>query len=514
MILFFFFIWLISAFLLHYLFKKIQTKPPLHLPPSPPSLPFIGHLHLLSPVVTKCFPYLSSKYGPLLYLRLGSRRLLLVSSPSHAAEIFKNNDLAFAERPKSPFCDKLSLFGEFSFLASPYGDYWKFIKKLSATELLGARQVGRFNALRHEELGRFLNRMVQKANKNESVNLGNELMKLTNNIICRMVMSTRCSNEEDEAEKCREMILGCVELVGKIGIATMLGPFKKLGFWFSGRQVNDVTTNFEELLDKILNDHEEKAKKLDGGEGEENDFMDILLQVEQDKDAEFKISKHHIKSFIMDLFLGGTNTSAVTMQWIMAELINHPNAFNNLRHEIDSVVDKNRLITESDLPNLPYLRAVVKETLRLYPPIPAIPRECREDCKIGGFDVPKETIAIIDAYSIMRDPNLWDNPNEFRPERFMKPDDDDDKKNKQNLGFIPFGGGRRMCPASNFALNIIHLSIASMVQCFDFRLLGDEEREGSKVQVNMEAKAGLVMSLATPLLCVPVVHLKGPFGVN
>ncbi|KAF2293625.1 hypothetical protein GH714_003491 [Hevea brasiliensis] len=393
------FLWLLSRLLLQHLFKKPTTKPNLHLPPSPPALPFIGHVHLLSPVVSKCFHYLSSKHGPLLYLRLGSRPLLLVSSASYAAEIFKTNDLAFSAKPKTPFDDGL-LFGNAGFITAPYGDYWRFMKKLCVTELLGASQLERSRGVRREELRRFLHNLVEKASKNESVDVGQELMKLTNNTICRMVMSTRCSEEDDEAQTCRELLEESVALAGKLVIATMLGPLKRLGYWVNRKQIEDVPRRFNELLEKILKEHEERAKR-ESGERKDKDLMDILLTVYQDENAEFRISRSQMKAFFL---------------WLMAELINHPNIFKKLREEIESVVGANRLVHDSDIPNLHYLQAVVKETLRLYPLLPAIPRECREDCKIGGFDIPKETAVMINAYSIMRDPELWDNPNEFYPE--------------------------------------------------------------------------------------------------
>jgi cytochrome P450 len=117
--------------------------------------------------------------------------------------------------------------------------------------------------------------------------------------------------------------------------------------------------------------------------------------------------------------VGGTGTLAEAIIWVMAELINHPNVFQKLREEIRSVVGSTRLVEESDVASLPYLQAVVKETLRLYPPLPVTTRECRQSCQIGGFDIPKKTAVAINLYAIMRDPELWDNPNEFLPERFL-----------------------------------------------------------------------------------------------
>ncbi|KAF2319437.1 hypothetical protein GH714_015832 [Hevea brasiliensis] len=340
--------------------------------------------------------------------------------------------------------------------------------------------------------------MVEKACKNENVDLENELMKLMNNIICRMVMSTRCSEEEDEAQRCKELVEGSMELAGKMALAYFLGPLKKVSCWVFRKQLKEIPRQIDELLEKILKEHEERAKR-DGGEGEGKDLMDILLKVYQDKDAEFQISRNHMKAFFVDLFIAGTHTSADSTHWVMALLINHPNVFNKLRGEIESVVGKNRLVEESDIPNLHYLQAIVKETLRLYPLGPFIPRVSCEDCKIGGFDIPKETLVLINLYSIMRDPELWDNPDEFKPERFLVSHKETNRQNHL-LGYVPFGGGRRMCPGSHLALTIIHITVASMVQCFDWKVPG-EDGDGDGGKVNMEAKSGVIMSMAHPIVC-------------
>jgi cytochrome P450 len=115
----------------------------------------------------------------------------------------------------------------------------------------------------------------------------------------------------------------------------------------------------------------------------------------------------------------GLPQGRLCMQWTLVELINHPNIFNKVREEIKSLVGSVRLVEESDVSSLPYLQAVVKEALRLHPPLPVIVRECREACKIKDFEIPKKTMLAINVYAIMRDANIWDYPNDFRPERFL-----------------------------------------------------------------------------------------------
>lgn len=183
----------IIAYIIIFFFTTTTTATTvLRLPASPPSLPLIGHLHLLTPSLYKSFQSISSKHGPLLNLRLGpSRHLLLVSSASSAASIFKTNDLAFSSRPAFAFADRLP-YGTSGFITAPYGPYWRFMKKLCVTELLSGRQLERTKSIRRVEIELSVKRVLENAGGAAAVDLGAELMKLTNNVTCRMVMSTRC----------------------------------------------------------------------------------------------------------------------------------------------------------------------------------------------------------------------------------------------------------------------------------------------------------------------------------
>jgi cytochrome P450 len=482
----------LSTLLLKPLFKKPSKT--LRLPPSPPALPVIGHLHLLGPSLFKSLHNLSTKYGPLLYLRLGASRCLIVSTASMAVEIYKTNDIAFANRPSFAFSDSLP-YGNYGFITAPYGDYWRFIKKLSMTEFLSARQVEQSRAVRHEEIVSFLLEALESAKKQQAFDVGAELMKLANNSTCRLMMSIRCSEERDEAERIRKLVKESIEVSAKVMLGDVLGPLRILTFWLYGRKAIDLTLSYDEILERVLQQHEESPQK------ENEDLMDMLLKVYQDDKAEFKITRTHLKAFLLDLFIGGTSTSAEAMQWTIAELINHPDVFNKVREEIKYVVGSTRLVEDSDVPNLPYLQAVVKEAIRLHPPAPVVIKECLQDCKIKDFDILEKTMVAINLYTIMRDAKIWDYPNDFRPERFMI-----SSKEKDGMEYIPFGAGRRGCPGSKLALSLIHTTIATMVQCFDWKVGG----EGDHAKVNMQVGPGISMPMAQPLICLPVVHFN-PF---
>ncbi|RID63690.1 hypothetical protein BRARA_E02674 [Brassica rapa] len=336
------FFWLLC----YYLFFK-RPKDGFDLPPSPPSLPIIGHLHLLLSILPhKAFQKISSRYGPLLQLRIFKVPLCLVSSASVAYEIFKTHDV-------------------------------NFMKKLLVMNLFGTPAQVRSRGIRADELEQFYARLMDKARKKESVEMGKEAMVLTNSW----------------AEKVRESVTKTMGLLKKVLISNMLGkPLKKLGISLFEKEIRRVSSRFDELLERHLRQHEEKPEKH-----QNTDMMDVLLAASRDENADYKITRNHIKLLLVELFLGGTDSAAKLIQWAMAEIINNPNVLERLRQEMDSVVGKTRLIQETDLPRLPYLQAVVKETLRLHPPAPILVRMFEEECKVRGFRIPEKTTLVVNA---------------------------------------------------------------------------------------------------------------------
>lgn len=180
----------------------------------------------------------------------------------------------------------------------------------------------------------------------------------------------------------------------------------------------------------------------------------------------------------------------MTLVWALSLVLNHNNVLKKIQDELDFHVGKERLVNESDIPNLVYLQAVVKETLRLYPAGPLFgPREFTEDCTIGGYHVPRGTRLITNLWKIQTDPRIWSDPMEFKPERFLTTHKDVDVKGK-HFELIPFGGGRRSCPGITFGLQMTQLVLAALFQAFDVSTDGP---------VDMAASFGLTNVKSTPL---------------
>ncbi|XP_073002717.1 cytochrome P450 93A2-like isoform X2 [Typha latifolia] len=494
---------LLSIFLIrHFFFSNSPTG--LRLLPSPFSLPILGHLHLLGPIPHQALYKLSLRHGPLLHLRLGSVPCVVACSADTARLFLKDHDAIFSDRPESAAV-KYLLFNSSSFAFAPYGPYWRFIKKLFMTDLLGNRALGQLKHVRQEELHRLVNHISSMAEQGRAFHVGGEIMKHANNIVSTMALSMRCSENDKDAETVRHVVKEVAELTGKFNLGDYIGVFEKLDLQGFKKRFEVTRKSFDELMERILKKKEEerRTKKemgLIGGDGERvKDFLDILLDIYEDKESEIRLTMDNIKAFIQDIFIAGSDTSGITIEWALAELINHPSVLHKAVAEIDTVVGKNRLVDESDISNLPYLQAIVKETLRLHPTVPLIPRMSTEDCTVGGYDIPAKTKLFINVWAINRDPNDWKDPLRFYPERFIEGEQQATDIKGQHFHMLPFGSGRRSCPGASLALLIIHPTLATMIQCFDWKVNGP---------IDMVEGPGITLPRAQPLVCSPVCRLN------
>ncbi|CAN1303637.1 Cytochrome P450 93A3 [Linum perenne] len=462
-------------------------------------------MHHLSPSLCHSLHKLSTLHGPLVYFRIGSKSCILASTPELAKEILKTHEPIFLNRPKISNLHYLT-YGGADFATIYYGPYWKFMKQMVMNQILGTRTLDRFLPVRVEELNRFLNRALQKSKSGELMDVGGELIRLTNNVISRMM-------DEEEAEEVRELVKEMSVLGRQFNLSDTFWFVKMIGWDVQGfeKRLKDVRDRYDVMMERIIEEHQELSRKMkiEGNDFEQNkdvlhmllDIYEVLLDISEDESSEIRLSRENIKAFILDIFAAGTDTSAITTEWALAELINHLDILTKLQQEIDSVVGKSRMVQELDIPNLPYLQAVVKETLRLHPTGPLIVRESTEDCEIQGYNISARTRLFVNVWAIGRDPNHWEEPLEFRPERFIDGKGSHVEVRGQHFEMLPFGSGKRGCPGTTLALHMVQTTLAVMVQCFEWKVDGD---------VDMEEGVGLTLPRANPLVCVPVARLH-PF---
>ncbi|XP_054785863.1 cytochrome P450 93A3-like [Prosopis cineraria] len=498
---------LVSLTLVRAIFTRIQRN--LNRPPSPLALPIIGHLHLLAPIPHQALRTLSQRYGPIIQLFLGSVPCVVASTPETATEFLRTHEASFSNRPQNTSVDFLT-YGSQDFSFAPYGPYWKFMKKLCMSELLGGRTLDQLLPVRRQETVRFVRLLLDRAERGQTVDVGGELLTVSNNIVSRMLMGQTCSEDDVEAQEIRQLVRDTAELTGLFNVSDFIWFCKNWDLQGIKKKAKALRDRFDTLMDRVIAEHRKERRKMKevGEVYQAKDLLHILLDIYEDESSEIKLNMENIKAFILDIFMAGTDTSALTTEWGLAELINHPSVMEKAREEMDSVIGRNRIVEESDIPNLPYLQAIVKETLRIHPTGPLVVRESSERCNVGGFEIPAKTQLFVNVWAIGRDPNHWEKPEEFRPERFMVSEEGRGKKQidvrGQHFELIPFGSGRRGCPGTSLALQVVQTNLGAMIQCFEWKV------EGEKANVDMEEKAGLTLSRAHPLLCVPSPRLT-PF---
>ncbi|EOA22294.1 hypothetical protein CARUB_v10002893mg [Capsella rubella] len=473
----------ITIFLLRRLFSSSSRRD--GLPPGPRGLPILGHMHLLRSSLPRSLQALAQTYGPLMTIRIGSLRVLVVSDSDTAKQILKTHDPDFASKfvfgPR-----QFNVYKGSEFFNAPYGPYWRFMKKLCMTKLFAGYQLDRFVDIREEETLTLLRSLVERSKNKEACNLGLEFTALTTKILSKMVMGKRCSQNSNLPIEIRKIVSDIMACATRFGFMELFGPLRDLDVFGNGKKLRSSIWRYDELVEKILKEYEtEKSKDK---EVKDKDIVDILLDTYNDPKAELKLTMNQIKFFILELFMASLDTTSAALQWTMTELINNPDIFTKIRDEIRSALGTTyRLIKESDLQKLPYLQAAIKETLRLHPVGPLLRRESNTDMKINGYDVKSGTKIFINAYGIMRDPTTYKDPDKFIPERFLVVEENIERKmgyyqqymlelKGQDVNYLAFGSGRRGCLGASHASLVLSLTIASLVQCFNWTVKGDKDK--------------------------------------
>ncbi|KAK6246566.1 Cytochrome P450 - like 10 [Theobroma cacao] len=492
----------------------IYNKSRPKLPPGPIALPIIGHLHHLGPFLHQTFHKLSSRYGPLIYLRLGSVGCVVASNPELAEEFLKTYELTFANRKQTAAINHLTYNSSFAF--APYGPYWKFIKKLSTIELLGNRTLSQFLPVRTKELHHFMEVLLEKSKAGESVNVTQELLKLTSNIISEMMLSMKCSGSGNSADGVQTIVREVTEIFGEFSISDIIWLCKNWDLQGFRKRFEDIHRRYDALLERIIRDREEVRKSKKGrnecyqGDNvdEVKDFLDMMLDVLETDNSEMQLTRNHIKACIMDFLTAATDTAAIALEWALAELINHPDVLKIAQEEIDQVVGKSKLVEESDNPRLLYIHAIIKETFRLHPPIPMINRKSVQSCQIKGYTIPADSLLFVNIWAIGRDPNVWADPLKFQPERFLTSNEGDNNSGPIDVRglhyqLLPFGAGRGRCPGTSLAMQALPTTLAAMIQCFHWKPAATSKIGDG---VDMSERPGLTAPRAKDLECVPIAR--------
>ncbi|XP_038900544.1 cytochrome P450 81Q32-like [Benincasa hispida] len=466
-----------------------------NLPPTPLfSLPIIGHLHLVKHPIHRILHNLSKKYGDVFSLRFGSRLVVVVSSPSVVQECLTKNDIILANRPLLGTGKHLA-YNHTTMVVAPYGEHWRNLRRISALELFSTNRLNLFSGIREDEVKGLMVRLRGSSLEEFAlVEPESMFLDLMYNAIIRMVGGKKpCEEDKGNSREFREVVTKIME----VGGATNPGDFIPIWNWIDPCGLEKKIKKLGKTMDELLQDLVDGVRNE---KGEGNAMIHRLLHLQKTEPENY--SDQIIKGLIQIIFIAGIDTTAVTLEWALSHLLNNPNVLEKAKVEIDSAIGQERLITEADLPSLNYIQGIISETLRLTPAAPLLVPHCAsEDCKIGAYDVPRDTMVLINAWAIHRDPKLWENATKFKPERHTNPIGTDSYK------FLPFGLGRRACPGIGIAQRMATLTLATMIQCFEW------EREGSSL-VDMSEGEGITMPKARRLVakCKPRPIMKAIFS--
>ncbi|PRQ38932.1 putative 4-hydroxyphenylacetaldehyde oxime monooxygenase [Rosa chinensis] len=479
--------------LLLLLLRKEINKPQKHFPPSPPKLPIIGNLHQLTQSGSSLHQNLwrlSEKYGPLMLLQLGRRPTLIISSAEAAKQTLTDNDLHCCSRPYIWGSRRLT-FNYLDIAFSPYGEYWREIRKICVLEIFSAKRVQSYRSIREEEVVKMIDSISDASASSSPVNLTEKLFALMGSIIFRIVFGTSFQGHDLEHERFLRVLHDSQNMILGFSAADFFPP--GIGW----------------IIDRISGKHREfdrVSREAWEDKQEHEDTVDVLLKMikEQTGIGAAQLGHNNIKAVLLDLFLGGVENSATTIIWAMAELATNTRVMKKAQEEIRNCIGNKRKATEIDIEQLQYLKMIVKETLRLHPPGPlVVTRETMSHFKVLSYDVDPRTTIIVNDWAISRDPEFWNDPEKFIPERF---DDRSVDFKGQHFDFLPFGAGRRICPGIYMATTIMELALANLLCCFDWKVPDGMNEEDIKME---ETTHGVTNSLKNPLNLVPDM-VEGP----
>ncbi|CAN6194053.1 unnamed protein product [Urochloa humidicola] len=489
-------------------FGETRNKNQPRLPPGPWRLPVIGSLHHLffkSPLIHRALADLARRHdAPVMYLRLGELDAVVISSPDAAREVMKTRDATFATRPLSTTM-RATVAAGLGVAFPPYGERWRQLRMFSTTELLSTKRVRSFRPIREDETARLVADIAAACPPGEPVNVTERVATLVVDSSLRAIMGERFGR--------REELLECITRAVKIISGFHLGdlfPSSRLVCAIDGtvRKARDFNRKTFELVDYAIEQHRERSRRSLGASttatdlAEDEDLLGVLLRTQEEGGFGCEIDVGDIKAILVELFVAGSESTSVTIQWAMAELMRNPSVMKRAQTELHCALKNKSRVTEDDLVNLPYIKRIIKETLRLHTPGPLLlPRECQESCEILGYDVPKGTIVLVNVWSICRDPKYWEEPEVFMPDRFEEGATD---FIGTNFCYTPFGAGRRICPGIAFALANMELVLAALLFHFDWQLppgVTPSELDMAEMGISIHRKQDLYLH---PTIRVPL----------
>ncbi|RZC84743.1 hypothetical protein C5167_047526 [Papaver somniferum] len=493
------------------------TTTPL-LPEASGSWPVIGHLllfmgeHQLTHVT---LGNMADKHGPIFSVRLGSHRTLVVSSWDMVKECFTGmTDKLLSNRPVS-LATKIMMYDTESYVFAPYGKYWRELRKISTHRLLSHQQLEKSKYMRVSEVDNAFKKLHESCSNNKQggdtasattlVRMDDWLAYLTFNVIGRIVggfqsnaVTTGTTSSQEKFKLALDELSQLMAMFAVSDVVPWLGWIDRLS-GLTGKMKN-CGKKLDAIVGNAIEDHRQKnriSKENPGAvmEHKEEDFIDVCLSIMEQSQIPGNNPEISVKAMILDMLIGGSDTIKSVMIWTLSLLLNHQDVLDKATAEVDKHFRKKKKLSHNtptvdaaDIPNLIYIQAIIKESMRLYPAGNLTERMTSDDCEVGGFHIPAGTRLWVNVWKMQRDPKVWNDPLVFRPERFLNSDIDVKGKHYE---LVPFGTGRRICPGASFALEVLHLLLT--------RLILEFEMKAPDGNIDMRVRPGFFNSKVMPL---------------
>ncbi|XP_048533043.1 tyrosine N-monooxygenase-like [Triticum urartu] len=514
---------MMATLLLFFLKKNKNAAPQTgQLPPGPATLPFVGNMHQMiwnKPAVFRWIHRLLKEMNTdILCLRLGATHVIAVTSPEIACEVLRKNDEVFASRPIT-FASGSFSYGYKGSILSPHGEQWKKMRRVLASEVLAPSMEQKVQHIREEEydhLVRYINK-TSCCSSEAIVDVRHVSRHFCGDMIRRLVFGKRYFSNLPASATSGP---GHDELAHVAALFTLLNHvysfcvsdyFPALqGLDLEGHEMvsRDVMRTINRLHDPIIEDRiRERSNSIQSRaeKKEARDFLDVLVYLE-DAQGQPLLSLEDIRAQTTEIMFAIIDNPSNAVEWALAEMINRPEVMQKAIDELDMVVGKERLVQESDISQLNYLKSCIREAFRMHPYHPFNPPHvAMADTTVAGYTIPKGSHVILSRFGLGRNPKIWVEPLEFRPERHLNAANV--LLTEPGLRFISFSTGRRGCPGISLGTSVTMMLIARMLQGFTWT-----KSPGVHSIDLQESKIGLALAEPLVLRAKPRLpaHLYGP----
>ncbi|KAI3990275.1 hypothetical protein MKX01_037614 [Papaver californicum] len=487
---------IIFIILSYNIFQRLRFK----LPPGPRPWPIVGNLYDIKPVRFRCFYDWSKIYGPIISVWFGSTLNVVVSNTELAKQVLKEKDQQLADRHRSRSAAKFSRDGT-DLIWADYGPHYVKVRKVCTVELFSPKRIEALRPIREDEVTAMVESIFNDCTipdkSGKSMIVKNYLSGVAFNNITRLAFGKRFVNSEgimdEQGLEFKAIVANGLKLGASLAMAEHI-PWLRFMFPLEEEAFAKHGARRDRLTRAIMDEHT-LARQTSGGAKQH--FVDALLTVQE----QYDLSEDTIIGLLWDMITAGMDTTAISVEWAMAELIKNPRVQEKAQEELDRVVGTDRIMTELDFSNLPYLMSIAKEALRLHPPTPLmLPHRANANVKIGGYDIPKGSNVHVNVWAVARDPAVWKEPFEFRPERFIEEDVD---MKGHDYRLLPFGAGRRVCPGAQLGINLVASMLGHLLHHFSWNPADGVKPE----ELDMSENPGLVTYMRTPLQAVPTPRL-------